>query len=378
MTRFARIAISMEYAMAECNTPENSSVGQKCVIAVLAVVKNEEDIIELFIRHAFSFCDRVYICDHNSADRTVEIIHALVAEGLDIRLSHSTATGYPQEQITHGLLKCAVSDGADWIFPLDADEFPVSETGTLRENILSLDPDIEWRYVWRNFYFSDKTLLDNPNFFSRFDIFSDSIFGKCVFHTKLFKSRFCRITNGNHFLKYAAKRHIPPVRIIPNIKLAHFPARTLGRIVWKNINFGILINPNNRRNDEILNTGWMNLDLKYISELYASGSDFSFAAPPIAEIVTRYTKQGRFASDEHFVIAQVVSSYRDYHERAVRTGLKRFRKLDRYRELLRYGIVATIGTIWNVLRRAHRRFKSAHGQQLTSGMGGFYVNFPDI
>jgi hypothetical protein len=356
--------------MAEVNKAVKKNAEQVCRIAGIAMVKNEEDIIELFIRYAFSFCDRLYICNHNSADRTVEIINALAGEGLDIRLSHSTAAGYPQEQITHGLIKQAIAQGAEWILPLDADEFPISQSGSVRDAILSLDPTVEWRYVWRNYFFSSKARLKDKNFFKRFDIYADSMFGKCLFHSKLYASHYCRITKGNHFLKYAGKRSIPQVKLIPDVKLAHFPAPTFGKLVWKNINFGIIAS--NRGFDEIAKSGWMHLDAKNISELYASGSQFSKGKPPIAPIATKYTTR-RFASDERYVISQLASSYREYHERATRAGLNRFRKLDKYRELLRYGLVATLSTFWNVLTRAGRKYKSAHGQQLTSGMGGFYI-----
>ncbi|MFO1481019.1 MAG: glycosyltransferase family 2 protein [Turneriella sp.] len=361
--------------MTEVSKRKSPSAGQQCRVAAVAMVKNEEDIIELFIRHTLSVCDRLYICNHNSADRTVEIIHALAGEGFDIRLTHSTAAGYPQEQITHGLITQAIAEGAEWILPLDADEFPVSETGSVRDAILSLDPAVEWRYVWRNYFFSSEAKLKDKNFFKRFDIYGDSMFGKCLFHSKLYSSHYCRITKGNHFLKYAGRRSIPQVNLVPGVKLAHFPAPTFGKLVWKNINFGIIAS--NRGFDEIAQSGWMHLDVKNISELYASGNKFSKGSPRIAPITTKYTTR-RFASDERYVIAQLAGSYREYHERATRAGFKRFRGFDKYRELLRYGFVATLSTIWNVLTRAGRKHKSAHGQQLTSGMGGFYINFTDI
>lgn len=364
--------------MRKLKTNEIGKKEQTCEIAVLTVIRNEEGIIERFIRHAFSFCDRIYICDHSSTDRTVDVIKALMDEGLDIRLTHSTASGYPQEQITHGLLRQAIAEGAGWLVPLDADEFPACETGTVRATILSLNPLVEWRYLWRNFFFSSKDKLKARNFFDRFDIYVNSHAGKCLFHSSLYAHVYCRITSGNHFLKYAGRRNIPPVKLIPGVILAHFPAPTLGKLVWKNINFSIVGHSLNRRYDEIVNHGWIDYEAQNISDLYATGGEFSPGTPPVAEIVTRYSNEDRFESDERFVIAQLATACRKYHDQALRVGLNRFQTLDKYRQLLRYGFVATIGTLWNVVTRAQRKHKSRHGQQLTSGMGGFYIHFTDI
>ena len=348
---------------------------QKRHIAVVAMIRNEEEIIELFIRHAFYFCDRIYICNHNSSDRTVEIVNALAQEGFSIHMSHSTAPGYPQEQITHDLIQRAIADGAEWIMPLDADEFPACETGSVRDTILSLDADVEWRYLWRNFFLSPTETRIEPNFFRRFEMHSDSQVGKCVFHSKLYKNRYCRITKGNHFLKFAGRRNFPQVKSIPNMKLIHFPVQTLGKWVWKNLLYIVIAK--NPGYDVVTHSGWITPDLKSLAEHYASGSNFLTGAPPIREIPTKYTEVSRFSSAEHFVIAQLMISYREYYDRAMRTGLNRFGKMEKYSALLRYGFIAAMSTVWGVIRRARRKYKSPHGQQLTAGLGGYYVNFGD-
>jgi|GEM_PF-6353460 len=344
-------------------------------IAVVAMIRNEEEIIELFIRHAFSFCDRLYICNHNSSDRTVEIVNALVNEGFSIHMSTSTAPGYPQEKITHGLIQRAIADGAEWIIPLDADEFPFREGGAIRETILSLDPGVEWRYLWRNYFLNPNEDSVEANFLQRFKTYSDSQVGKCVFHSRLYKTRYCRITKGNHFLKFAGMRNFPEVKSIPNMKLIHFPVQTLGKWVWKNILYVVIAN--NPGYETFAHSGWMPPDLKKLAEHYACGQNFSQGMPPMPEIVTKYTQTSRFASAERYVISQLTISYREYYDRALRTGLNRFGKMEKYRELFRYGFIAALSTAWGVMRRARYKHKSPHGQRLTAGLGGYYVNFGD-
>ncbi|ENU81550.1 hypothetical protein F975_00158 [Acinetobacter sp. ANC 3789] len=50
------------------------------------MVKNEEDIIENFIRWNMKFLDSLYIIDNNSTDGTVDIINQLISEGFNITL----------------------------------------------------------------------------------------------------------------------------------------------------------------------------------------------------------------------------------------------------------------------------------------------------
>lgn len=339
------------------------------------MIRNEEEIIELFIRHAFSFCDRLYICNHNSSDRSVEIIESLAREGFAIRTVHSNAPGYPQEEITHGLIQLAIADGAEWIMPLDADEFPHCETRTVRETILSLDADVEWRYLWRNYFLNATEDSAGVPFFSRFKFYGDSQVGKCLFHSTLYKTRYCRITKGNHFLKFAGRRNFPQVKSIPDMKLIHFPVQSLGKWVWKNILYIVIAK--NAGYETIANSGWLTPDITKLAEHYACGPEFTTGNPPVLNIRTQYTQDSRFSSAEHFVIAQLTISYREYYDRALRTGLNRFGRMEKYRDLFRYGFVATLSTVWGVVRRARHKYKSPHGQKLTAGLGGYYVNFGD-
>lgn len=355
--------------------PEVDTQKQGRKIAVVAMIRNEEDIIEAFIRHAFSFCDSLYICNHNSADRTVEIVNALADEGMSIHMSTSTAAGYPQEKITHDLIQRAIADGAEWIVPLDADEFPFCEGGSIRETILSLDPDVEWRYLWRNYFLSPTEKPHESDFFKRFEMYSDSQVGKCVFHSRLYQTRYCRITKGNHFLKFAGRRNFPQVKSITNVRLIHFPVQTLGKWVWKNLLYIVIAK--NPGYDVVAHSGWITPDLKSLAEHYACGNNFLEGAPPIGPIPTKYTHSSRFVSAERFVIAQLMISYREYYDRAMRTGLNRFGKMEKYTDLLRYGFVATLATVWGVLTRARYKHKSRYGQKLTAGVGGYYVNFGD-
>ncbi len=52
--------------------------------AAVAMVKNECDIIELFIKINSRFFDHIYFLDHMSNDNTVKIINLMIAKGYNI------------------------------------------------------------------------------------------------------------------------------------------------------------------------------------------------------------------------------------------------------------------------------------------------------
>ena len=90
----------------------------------VSMVRNEEDIVEAFVRHNLSVLDGLIVVDHGSADRTLAILNALCAERLRLVVLRSEAVGYLQAEITTTAARDAFSrGGADAVFPLDADEF---------------------------------------------------------------------------------------------------------------------------------------------------------------------------------------------------------------------------------------------------------------
>ena len=59
----------------------------------VACVKNEEDIIEAFVRHNLVYLDRLLVLDHGSTDDTPSILKALQEEGLDLQILHDDSLG---------------------------------------------------------------------------------------------------------------------------------------------------------------------------------------------------------------------------------------------------------------------------------------------
>ena len=87
-------------------------------------VRNEGDIIEAFVRHTAALVDHLMIMDNGSADGTREILTSLAAEGLPVIVQCGDSVGQWQARWMTALMAEAVREPeAEWILPLDADEF---------------------------------------------------------------------------------------------------------------------------------------------------------------------------------------------------------------------------------------------------------------
>ncbi|MGC1817791.1 MAG: glycosyltransferase family 2 protein [Casimicrobiaceae bacterium] len=88
------------------------------------MVRNEADVIEASVRHNLSVLDGIAIIDHGSIDGTSEILADLAREGLPLRVLHDRLPGFFQaERLTTLAREMFARERADFVFPIDADEF---------------------------------------------------------------------------------------------------------------------------------------------------------------------------------------------------------------------------------------------------------------
>ena len=116
------------------------SVGGSEVIAAVATVYNEEDIIGLSIEHLLaSGVDRIYVAHGLSTDDTLDILRSF---GEAVVLVDDPEQIHMQPQRTHELGLRAGDDGATWIIPFDADEFIYNPAGlTIPEALATVEPE---------------------------------------------------------------------------------------------------------------------------------------------------------------------------------------------------------------------------------------------
>jgi hypothetical protein len=97
-------------------------------LQTISIVRDEEDVIEAFVRHHAAYADVMHITLHRSRDGTRAILERLKREDLPLVLEEDESEHYAQSEVLTRLLHRAIDDGAEFVLPLDADEFLSSET----------------------------------------------------------------------------------------------------------------------------------------------------------------------------------------------------------------------------------------------------------
>lgn len=91
----------------------------------IGLVKDEADVLEQSIRHATTFCDRIFYMDNGSSDDSWAIIETLAAEMPDKVIAYERDPGPYIEGMRNRIVNDLANElGPDgWWMKLDADEF---------------------------------------------------------------------------------------------------------------------------------------------------------------------------------------------------------------------------------------------------------------
>jgi hypothetical protein len=203
----------------------------KLKMASVSMVRNECDIMELFIKINSRIFDDIYIIDHMSSDGTKEIIGALKAQGFPVKYSQLNSSQFNQaETITNLIRQVAQLNLYDYIVPMDADEFLCLESNDISKWISSESFGL---ILWRTFcpisneYYAAEAPL--------YEIFrmresEPNQFYKIILGNEYAKA--CQIFSGNHF---AENNHFKCEPKILSSYLAHVPIRTCNQLINKAI-----------------------------------------------------------------------------------------------------------------------------------------------
>lgn len=119
-------------------------------LIAVSMIRNEADILPDFLGHCAALFDEVLAVDHASSDGTSEML-AAAARRMPLTVYRLAHRAYVQSRIVTALAHEAFARGADWVFPLDADEFPmVAGRADLLARLPARAAGIEWR--WRNLW----------------------------------------------------------------------------------------------------------------------------------------------------------------------------------------------------------------------------------
>ncbi len=119
----------------------------------VAMVRNEADVIEAFVRHNLTVLDGFVVLDHGSTDGTSDILAKLEKEGLPLRVASDPDPTYRQSAVMTALTREALArDAADFVFPLDADEFlKVKSRARLERALAAVPPGTHAVAEWHTY-----------------------------------------------------------------------------------------------------------------------------------------------------------------------------------------------------------------------------------
>jgi hypothetical protein len=133
------------------------------VIFGIAMVRDEEDVIEDTVRHMAGQVDRLVIADNLSSDGTRPILDRLATE-LPLTVLDDLEPGYFQSAKTSALGNVAANNGATWVIPFDSDEL-WSAPGMRIADFLDIIPG-RFDIVHADLYDHVATAADDPTIVS--------------------------------------------------------------------------------------------------------------------------------------------------------------------------------------------------------------------
>ena len=205
------------------------------------LVKNEEAMLEEnLIFHKAMGVDAFIVTDNNSTDGTMEILRRYQQKGWIKEVIEETATNYEQKAWVDRMIWKAKTDyHADWIMNVDADEFWVSPTGNLKNelaathaNVLNCRMSSVYPEEKRPFWQWDKTVsyVSDPE---KYDLSVYSIFERQnnkVIHRA---TGYLQISMGNHKVTMLPQRSEDS-----SIRVFHYNIRGKQQFMEKMINGG--------------------------------------------------------------------------------------------------------------------------------------------
>lgn len=206
----------------------------------LCMIRNEQDIIEPFLRHTAGLVDLVVVLDNCSTDASREIIAQTAQELGNIVVTDLPDQGYNQsETMTRVLQHVQSTVFADFIFLLDADEFLSAKSKQdLLLSLHRLAPMTVGLMPWAT-YVPNPTLseTDIPDPLDRLTLrrrHEAPQYYKAVLRMAGGFDPALIVNQGNHQIS-DSKGYKLPSQVLDDLKLIHFPLRSVDQLLAKGV-----------------------------------------------------------------------------------------------------------------------------------------------
>ncbi|HKW79831.1 MAG TPA: glycosyltransferase family 2 protein [Casimicrobiaceae bacterium] len=198
----------------------------------VAMVRNEADVIEAFVRHNLTVLDGLALIDHDSLDGTSDILGRLQAENLRLRVERDERPEYLQSERTTRLARETLErERADFVFALDADEFlKCASRPTLDRALAEVPPGTHAVAHWQTYVpvtFDDALPFGRDHLRRRLRAERRTLY-KVVVGRSFVERVADVVAMGNHLVSDPARAEPPPhARLRPDVvAVAHCPVRS--------------------------------------------------------------------------------------------------------------------------------------------------------
>jgi len=204
----------------------------------VAMVRDEADVVETFVRHNLSILDGLAVVDHGSLDGTADILARLRGEGLPLVLTRADEPGFFQSRHLTELARGVLGQGADFVFVLDADEFlKVASRPVLETALAAVPAGMHALVHWQTYVPDD---LESAQAFGPGHLWwrletERHAMHKVVVSRALLSDPSACITDGNHLVSRPGLAAPPRHARLPAdiVALAHCPIRSRDQLAAK-------------------------------------------------------------------------------------------------------------------------------------------------
>lgn len=201
-------------------------------IVTVSMAKNEQDILEAFVRYHVALVDHMVILNNGSTDESSRILEHLIDEGLSISVISDNDPAFIQAEKVTGMVYDAFCRlGADLVIPLDTDEFLCCTIGnSVRQALESLPQDRPSYMEWLTYIPTESDDVNEVNPVVRIRhrrLHQYNHDSKVTLPRSFFEAHpGLAVTQGSHYVVTGSGDRLLPSPPVASLALAHFPIRS--------------------------------------------------------------------------------------------------------------------------------------------------------